>query len=334
VLDNLKSESENFKQIIKNLALSLGFVSSGFTDAGPWGSSDAAASWINHGFHGKMEYLKRHLPKKQSAQSVLNGAKSVFSAAFPYGVHGNVAINPPVAGYACGEDYHLKLHKLLTIVADKIVSLIGGNYRICIDSAPLPERFIAQRAGLGWIGKSGNLISKGGGVNVVLGEIVIDREVAPDKPYIGDCGDCTLCIDACPTSAIIPDKKMVDANRCISYYTTDAREIPPDQIKEKYNGTLFGCEKCVSVCPYCSDYMVEESPISESNYWILPNISFKATFKQSAISFISRGKLLSNLVISSARREDSRRENLIKILKKEEYPAIKENLKWLEKRKS
>jgi epoxyqueuosine reductase len=157
---------------------------------------------------------------------------------------------PKIARYAWGEDYH-------RVVKDHIYELLAElettsgkiNGRVFVDSAPVMERQWAVLAGLGWIGKNSLLLRKGVGSYFFIGTVICDLELEPDRPVSHHCGDCTACIDACPTQAIVADG-VVDAGRCISYITIESKVPMPDEIRSKSEGWVFGCDICQEVCPW------------------------------------------------------------------------------------
>src|SRR3954469_10486060 len=159
---------------------------------------------------------------------------------------------PKISKYAYGKDYHEliknKLNNFLFILKEKIGDIHGRGF---VDSAPVLERSWAQRSGLGWIGKNGNLITKRNGSFYFIATLITDLELEYDDPFAKDyCGTCTKCMDSCPTDAILPDK-VVDGSKCISYFTIELKEhIIPSGMKEKFDNWMFGCDTCQDVCPW------------------------------------------------------------------------------------
>ncbi|MBU0546241.1 tRNA epoxyqueuosine(34) reductase QueG [Patescibacteria group bacterium] len=205
--------------------------------------------FIDEGRHGGMKYLE-DFEKRVSSESLLPGARSVVVIGVNYyreaAVDGD-AREPTgiIARYAYGRDYHKVIRKLLK----EIAGFIGGRMRVCVDSAPLMEKAYAVAAGLGFIGKNTTLITPGFGSYVLLGEIITDVELAYDAPVSGTCGNCTRCLEACPTKAFIGPKKM-DARRCISYLTIEHKGPIADDLKKGMGKRIFGCDICQEVCPY------------------------------------------------------------------------------------
>lgn len=158
-----------------------------------------------------------------------------------------------VAHYAWGRDYHKVLKKRLQIFCEKLSETAGREVRaeICVDTQPLLERSLAQRAGLGFIGKQTQLLNPKLGPWLLLGELVTDLELEPDRPLEGNCGNCTICIDECPTQALLPEGG-IDARRCISYLTIEHKGPIPEEFHSQIGDWVFGCDICLQVCPYAA----------------------------------------------------------------------------------
>lgn len=211
--------------------------------------------WLSRGFHGKMEYMSRMSALRADPRELLPSARSVISVALNYFRPEKHSDDPEIgkiSRYAWGDDYHDvlrdKLKLLLAWIVEREPSVEG---RICIDSAPMMDKAWAVRAGLGWIGKHTNLITKEYGSWVFLGELLLSLELDYDSYIEPDhCGTCTACLDACPTSALIAPYK-IDARRCISYGTIELRdEVLPEPIASNLEGWVFGCDICQDVCPW------------------------------------------------------------------------------------
>ncbi|MGM0595998.1 MAG: epoxyqueuosine reductase [Myxococcota bacterium] len=289
---------------IENYAKTLGFVATGWLNlktAEPEFIS-FCQNWLNRGCQGEMEYLVRHLPLKQSFANVFPQVESIMVLAYPYKVFPGVQQPPFIAGYARGTDYHLILRNKLTKIAEFITSDFPAQSKVAVDSAPLPERYLAHLAGLGWIGKSGNLIVPNHGPNVFLGEILTNLKVQPQNQIIPDqCGNCSLCLDNCPTGAINPDR-TVNTNLCLSAHTTEFRSLPPAHLHQAFSGRFFGCENCVSSCPHTTfhPFTPKElaTPLTEKEFIDLPALKMGRTFKNTTLSRLSRKKLLQNYLLA------------------------------------
>ncbi|MPM75943.1 Epoxyqueuosine reductase [bioreactor metagenome] len=244
------------RETIKARANNLGFSLCGFTSIEPPANFPRYQSWIEGGFHGDMKYLASayHLRSRQEPQSLVPWAKTLVFFAWPYALNRSHAegSNGQVAGYACQQDYHLTLPSMLSSMMQEIQNqlTLPFQFKIFTDSAPILERELASRAGLGWIGKNSCLISPQQGSAFLLAEVFLDVELDPDPPFSTDhCGTCQRCIQACPTQCIQPDRTL-DASRCISTLTIENKgEIPAD-LAPLLGNHLFGCDICQSVCPW------------------------------------------------------------------------------------
>jgi len=208
--------------------------------------------WLAAGNHGSMSYLERNIDKRFYPSLLVPGAQSVIMLAMPYG-HSELSESNDsgIALYAWGEDYHTRLRrKGIPLISMLNTYAPEGIHRFFTDTAPLSERSLAVRAGLGWIGKNGTLITKDDGSMVWLSAIVTTIQLPRNASMaVGSCGSCNLCFTACPTGAIAGDG-LVDANRCIAYHTNSSREPVPQEIIPKLLGFLFGCDICQEACPH------------------------------------------------------------------------------------
>lgn len=202
-----------------------------------------------------MDWMERDPEMRSDPRILFPGARTVISLAMNYYTphdHAEVRGAGKISRYAWGDDYHDVMRERLKSLFGWIKSEVpGANGRVCVDTAPVMEKAWAARAGLGWIGKHSNLITKDRGSWVFLGEIILDIEIEYDQPVPEEhCGTCTACIEACPTAAIV-QPYVVDATRCISYATIELRdETLPDEIASKLSGWLYGCDICQDVCPW------------------------------------------------------------------------------------
>jgi epoxyqueuosine reductase len=228
-----------------------GFVAAGVLAAtGPLTWS-RFCDWLHAGHHGEMAWLERDAAARMRFDAILPFTKSVIAVA-----RAVTELGPGnVAAYARGEDYHRVVRRHLEEVVEDLRPLVpsGTHFRICVDTAPLLEREIAVRAGLGFIGKNGMLIVPGVGSHVVLGEILTDVALAPTALPVDDrvdrCGTCTACLEACPTQAFVAPR-VLDARRCLSYLTIEKRGPLSPAEEAALGGRLFGCDDCQTVCPF------------------------------------------------------------------------------------
>ncbi len=245
---------EKHTVFIKSIAQSLGFDYCGIAKAQKL-DDDARRleTWLNKGFHGTMSYMQNYFELRVDPTKLVPGAKSVITLLLNYFPTEQQNVEAPqVSKYAYGKDYHEIIKGKLKIFLQSIKENIGEVHgRGFTDSAPVLERSWAQKSGLGWIGKNGNLITKTNGSFFFIATLITDLELDVDDPFVKDyCGTCTRCIDTCPTEAILPGK-VIDGSRCISYFTIELKEmLIPDEMKGKFENKMFGCDICQDVCPW------------------------------------------------------------------------------------
>jgi epoxyqueuosine reductase len=226
----------------------LGFVAVGFAAVGPSQTLEKFNSWLSRGFHAEMDFLPRHAALRADPRKIAPWAKSVVVAAARYPV--NRTPGSGISTYARGSDYHEVLHgKLLELAAVVRRECHASQARVCVDATPLPEREWAARAGIGWIGKQGQIVNPQFGACLLLGELLVDAVLKPSPLLKNACGDCRRCVDGCPTHAIGEDG-TVDAGRCISYLTVEHKGDLPEEMRPLMGRALFGCDFCTSVCPW------------------------------------------------------------------------------------
>lgn len=289
--------TEKHTLLIKEFATKLGFDRCGIAKAQLL-TEDAKRleKWLNKGMHGKMQYMENHFEMRIDPTKLVPGAKSVITLLLNYfPAQQQIETIPKIAKYAFGNDYHEVIRTKLKILLQQIKAHIGEiNGRGFVDSAPVLERSWAQKTGLGWIGKNGNIINKQSGSFFFIATLIVDLELQYDDAYAKDyCGSCTKCIDNCPTDAILPDK-VIDGSKCISYFTIELKDaLIPDALKGKFDNWMFGCDVCQDVCPWNRF----SKPNDELNFTPIPAIlnftnndweelteeSFKLIFKHSPL---------------------------------------------------
>lgn len=242
------------------MALDEGASAVGFACAGPVSepARDLYDSWIARGCHGEMSYLDRYHDVRSDPRLLLPGAATVIVAAFNY-TPGRVQPTgaPRIAAYALGRDYHEVVRARLSAVAARLCGEYGGEARVCVDTAPIRERYWAVRAGIGFVGVNGQLIVPGVGSMCFLGEIIWTGAVEPDEPCSGRCDRCMRCVAACPGGAIGADGSF-DARRCHSYLTIEYRGELPEGLN--LADRLYGCDVCQLVCPHNRDAVATSLP--------------------------------------------------------------------------
>ena len=236
----------------------LGFQQVGMTNVDLSQAESRLEHWLEAGHHGEMAYMERHGKRRSRPAELVAGTCSVISARMNYLPmdeakaeavldDGNLGY---IARYALGRDYHKVMRHRLQKLAERIMQTAGPfGYRAFVDSAPVLEKPLAEKAGLGWIGKHTNIINKDAGSWFLLGEIFTDLPLKPAKPATNHCGTCHACIDVCPTDAIIAPYQL-DARRCISYLTIELQGPIPEEFRSAIGNRIFGCDDCQLFCPW------------------------------------------------------------------------------------
>lgn len=247
---------------VKRWAAELEFLACGITAPAPSARGAALDDWLVRGYGGTMRYLHRQAKKRKDPRLIDPEARSVVVVLenYYYPDPTDRPAAPKVARYARGRDYHAVMQGRLGHLADRLLHAGARLARVYADAGPVPERELAERAGLGWIGKNTMLIRPGSGSFFFIGSIFTDLELEPDAPFATDhCGTCTRCLDACPTDAFV-SPRVLDATRCISYLTIEQKGPIPDELAPRLDGWVFGCDVCNEVCPWNVRFAAE-SPI-------------------------------------------------------------------------
>lgn len=254
---------------VKVEARALGFDLCGVAPAEAVPEAGRIAEWIARGYAGDMGYLPRTAHRREDVRRYLPAARSVIVTGTLYNVDRPYSVevaNPAeaiVSRYAWGEDYHVVVGRRLDQLLDWMRAEHGAPFeaRACVDTAPVHERSYAQAAGVGWVGKNGCLINPGLGSWVFLGEIVCSLPLVPDEPAFDQCGTCTLCLEACPTGALV-EPRVLDARRCVSYLTIELRREIPEPLRPGIGARVYGCDVCQDVCPWN-----QSAPSSDDPAW-------------------------------------------------------------------
>ena len=244
-------------QRIKRWGRELGFQRVGITDTELREAECHLADWLARGFHGEMAYMHKHGPKRTRPSELVPGTLRVISVRMDYlpeEPDPAAILDEParafISRYALGRDYHKVIRRRLQRLAARIEVEVGPfGYRAFVDSAPVMEKALAEKAGLGWIGKHSNLLSRKAGSWFFLGELYTDLPLPIDTPVEPHCGSCTACIDCCPTQAIVAPYQ-VDARRCISYLTIELEGSIPEPFRAPIGNRIYGCDDCQQVCPW------------------------------------------------------------------------------------
>jgi epoxyqueuosine reductase len=286
---------EKYTTFIKSEALRLGFLACGISKS-VFLEEEAPRleNWLNQNLHGQMSYMENHFDKRLNPNLLVDDAKSVVSLLlnyYPSETQKNDSYK--ISKYAYGQDYHFVIKEKINVLLHSIQENIGEvSGRAFVDSAPVLDKAWAAKAGLGWIGKNSNLITKSVGSFYFVAELIIDLELEYDNPTTDHCGTCTACIDSCPTEAIVAPY-VVDGSKCISYFTIELKENIPSEMKGKFNDWAFGCDVCQDVCPWNKFSKPHNEPLfnphpdllsmAKKDWEEITEETFKKVFKNSAV---------------------------------------------------
>lgn len=242
---------------IRELATALGFQQLAVADIDLSAYQGHLDAWLARNFHGEMDYMARHRDLRLHPEDLHPGTIRVLSVRMDYSLNAEQSLTPLknkekayISRYARGRDYHKLIRKRLQQLAERISDLAGPmGYRAFVDSAPVLERALAEKAGLGWIGKNTMLLNKKAGSWFFLGELFTDLPLPVDEPVSGHCGSCTACLDICPTQAFVGANQL-DARRCISYLTIELKGSIPEALRSAIGNRVFGCDDCQLICPW------------------------------------------------------------------------------------
>lgn len=243
---------------IKCWGSELGFQHVGISDIELSNAEEILFDWLDQGYHGDMDWMAKHGTKRSRPAELVPGTLRIISVRLDYLPESmetciDLLEQPAkayISRYALGRDYHKLLRKRLQELADKILKATNNlGFRVFVDSAPVLEKAIAEKAGLGWIGKHTNLLQKHIGSWFFLGELYINLPLPVDSPAENHCGTCTSCLDVCPTNAFIAPYKL-DARKCISYLTIENKGAIPEELRSQMGNRIYGCDDCQLFCPW------------------------------------------------------------------------------------
>ena len=331
---------------IKSLGINLGFDQIGITDTDLSATSEKFKEWLALGYQGEMSYMSVHGDKRYRPDKLHQNTIRVICVRLNYWPDEDAksqldhSENGYVSRYALGRDYHKLMRKRLQKLADEIQQVIGNfGFRVFCDSAPVLEKPLAEKAGLGWIGKHSNLINQREGSWFFLGEIYTDLPLEVDKPVIQEhCGSCTRCIDVCPTKAIVAPF-VVDARKCISYHTIELKGSIPLEFRKAIGNRIYGCDDCQLFCPWNKF----AQPLKEIDFLPRHNLNdlnlveafrwdeqtFLKKTEGSAIRRIGHKRWLRNVAIALGNAKSSEAViNALKDRENEPDEMVREHVKW------
>jgi epoxyqueuosine reductase len=331
---------------IKAVAMDLGFDLVGITSAAPLAQGGRLRAWVAQGFAGEMGYMSRDVEKRIDPARVLPAARSIIVVGMNYytpfetvAAAGETPGRGWLARYSWGQDYHDVLGRKLEALVARIRAIDGADLqaRWYVDTGPILERELAWRAGLGWPGKNTNLLNRRLGSWLLLGAILLDRELAYDAPATAHCGTCTRCLVACPTGALVAPG-VLDARRCISYLTIELRGPIPPALRHLMGTHIFGCDICQAVCPW------NRRPPASTEAAFLPRAGFAAPellpllrlsdaefrqrFRGSPVKRAKRRGLLRNVAVALGNLRDVRSLQALREAMADAEPLIRGHAAW------
>ena len=349
---------KDLRERIRAKALRLGFILAGVTTPEPPPHYSTFENWLSQGRHGAMEYLvtERSRLRRADPRQIMPECRSILVLATPY----SPPLHPPLsagtiqddnakpsaemrrpqgslASYAWGADYHEVLPERMKDLVRFIEEQVGTpvKNRWYTDTGPILERDLAQRAGIGWIGKNTCLIHPQHGSYFLLSEILLDLALEPDLPFVTDhCGTCRRCIDACPTDCILPDR-TIDARRCISYLTIELKDDIPTELRDKMGSWVFGCDICQVVCPW-NRFAGEGDPAFSDQAPATPLTDelsmtaeeFNRRFRGSPVKRAKRRGYLRNVVVALGNTGDMHALPVLQAALKHDEPLVREHARW------
>lgn len=340
-------DASRLATLIKTWGNALGFQAVGIADIDLSLAEQRLSSWLARGLHGELDYMQRHGDKRSRPDQLVPGTVRVISARMDYLPH-HVADAAAVLSdtgkayisrYALGRDYHKLLRQRLQKLAEKITAHVGPfGYRVFCDSAPVLEKPLAERAGLGWIGKHTNLIARRAGSWFFLGEIYTDLPLPTDAPATPHCGSCRACLDVCPTQAIIAPY-VLDARLCIAYLTIELAGAIPAALRPAIGNRIYGCDDCQLVCPWNrfakltgeADFLprhaLDAAALVDLFAW--DEATFLRRSEGSAIRRIGHERWLRNLAVALGNAAPTP-QTMAALLDKQAHPSalVREHVDW------
>jgi epoxyqueuosine reductase len=298
---------------VKGRARDLGFDVCGIAPAADLPELPALAAWLGRGYSGTMSYLGRSAARRADVRRVLPSAQSVIVTATVYNVdrpYSTECADPSraaIARYAWGDDYHDVIGRRLDALIAWMRQAVAEPFdaRPYVDTGPVQERIYARHAGVGWLGKNSCVINPELGSWLLLGEILCSLPLAPDNPAFDQCGDCTLCLEACPTRALVAPGQL-DARRCISYLTIERRGPIPDEFRAAIGSHVFGCDICQEVCPWNQQAARSDDPAWQPrSAWDGVSIQTLASRSDDELAEALRGSAMSRARLDGLRRNIS-----------------------------
>jgi len=329
---------------IRQRAAELGFGECRFASASaPWSAGEKLAHFVEAGRHGDMGWMETTLARRAHPTAMWDGARTAIVLGMNYGPDADPRpeLDQPSAGYisvyARGDDYHEVIKGRLKILAGQIAARLGQEVKVFVDTAPLMEKPLAQRAGLGWQGKHTNLLSRTHGSWLFLGVILTAAEIEADEAESEHCGRCTACLDACPTKAF-PAPFQIDARRCLSYLTIEYAGAWPEEFRVATGNRIYGCDDCLAACPWnkfaqaASEARLQARDALRSpplaQLLALDDPAFRALFAKSPVKRIGRDRFLRNVLYAAGNSGEAELVGAVEGLLDDAAPVVRGAAAW------
>jgi len=334
---------------LKRRAAALGFDVCGIAAIAEYPELGFLSEWLARGYAGEMHYLHRSADRRGDIRAVLPSARSVISlgtiynVARPYSTENADPRQASIARYAWGDDYHTVIQQRMDALVAWLREQAGPalETRAYVDTGPVQERVFAQHAGLGWIGKNTCLINEEHGSWLFLSEVICNVQLEPDQAAFDQCGDCTLCIEACPTGAIV-EPYVLDSRRCLSYLTIEVKGAIPPEHRSSIGSHAYGCDICQEVCPWNAQPAGPDQPGSPwlprarfdgrsiAELWRTPDAELRASLKNSAMSRAGLLGLRRNLAVCAGATGDAEALSALRQVDEPacDDPIVAEHVHW------
>ena len=332
------------RQAIRTAAAALGFDVCRFASAAePWSAGERLAHFVEAGRHGEMGWMETTLERRSHPTAMWSEARSAVVLGLNYSPEHDPlpemadASAGYISVYARGDDYHEVIKGRLKTLAGQIAARTGAEVKVFVDTAPLMEKPLAQRAGLGWQGKHTNLLSRTHGNWLFLGVILSAADLEPDAPEGEHCGTCTACLDACPTNAF-PAPFQLDARRCLSYLTIEFAGAWPEEFRVATGSRIYGCDDCLAVCPW-NKFAAEarEGRVKARDALVSPRLAdlamlddtaFRTLFSKSPVKRIGRDRFVRNVLYAIGNSDDPGLLASARALIDDASPVVADAARW------
>ncbi len=340
----MSKPSDSLEHRIKAHALRLGFDVCGIASASnPWPAGERLAEFVQSGRHGSMDWIETTAERRAHPTAMWSGARSAILLGLNYGPDTDPlqALEHPgraaISVYAQGDDYHELIKKRLKALARWLVAESGCELKVFVDTAPLMEKPLAQRAGLGWQGKHTNLVSRAFGSWLFLGSVLTDMALQPDAAETDHCGACHACLDICPTKAF-PAPYQLDARRCISYLTIEHAGPVPEEFRAALGNRIYGCDDCLAVCPWNKFASTAHEAAFHARETLrqpaladlvqLDDPAFRALFAKSPVKRIGRDRFVRNVLYAIGNSGDAGLAEVVRPLLGDPDEVVREAAAW------